>query len=239
MPADMRVLDFGCGRGDAVVHLLSLGYRAHGCDLAEASEALADARRNVAAAGFDPDEAIGTIRGGHAPFPDEGFDFVFSQEVLEHVVDLHRFVAEIARLTAPGGGGFHVFPARLRPIEGHLLMPCVHFLPKNNLRRAAIHAFTIIGVEPPHPPELPAHAVRRERAEFQYRYSVDHTFYRPHREIIETFRQHGLVARSDTTGNRRFERAPRLQRPPVNAVVDWAFRTFASENLVVEKQVRS
>jgi SAM-dependent methyltransferase len=35
----VRVLDFGCGAGELVGHLLALGYDAHGCDIVLASDA--------------------------------------------------------------------------------------------------------------------------------------------------------------------------------------------------------
>ena len=57
------------------------------------------------------------------PFADESFDFVFSDQVLEHVQDHARAFAEIKRVMKPGAVSLHIFPAKLKPTEGHVFVP--------------------------------------------------------------------------------------------------------------------
>jgi SAM-dependent methyltransferase len=57
------------------------------------------------------------------PFDDNAFEFVYSTSVMEHVLDPGRALAEIARVLRSGGLSIHVFPARWRPIEPHMLVP--------------------------------------------------------------------------------------------------------------------
>ena len=57
------------------------------------------------------------------PFADNTFDFVFSDQVLEHVQDHNLAFAEIARVMKPGGISLHIFPARLKPTEAHVFVP--------------------------------------------------------------------------------------------------------------------
>ncbi|MCU1266148.1 MAG: hypothetical protein JWM21_2466 [Acidobacteria bacterium] len=104
-----RVLDFGCGAGNMVDEYCSAGYVAAGCDLLvmEESEHL----RRI-------DEKTLLL-----PFADDTFDFVFSDQVMEHVQDHHLAFAEIARVLKPGGISLHVFPSRLKPMEAHVLVP--------------------------------------------------------------------------------------------------------------------
>ena len=85
---------------------------------------------------------------GQTDLPANFFHFVFTHYVLEHVADIEAVTREIARVTAPGGCGFHVYPGQLRPIEPHLFMPFVHWLPKNVTRKWAIAAFVACGIEP-------------------------------------------------------------------------------------------
>lgn len=88
-----RVLDVGCGVGQVVATLAREGFDAWGVDVAEAnivrSRQLTDRCR-----WYD---------GGRLPFPDGHFASVGALNVLEHVQEPEAFVAEVVRVTAPGG----------------------------------------------------------------------------------------------------------------------------------------
>jgi len=62
---------------------------------------LAEARRALAATGRDARFVLADA--GNLPFADERFDLVFANHMLYHVPDLPRTVAELARVTRPGG----------------------------------------------------------------------------------------------------------------------------------------
>ncbi|NIU60939.1 MAG: methyltransferase domain-containing protein, partial [Pseudomonas stutzeri] len=61
--------------------------------------------------------AAGVVQapGERLPFPDATFDVVFSHEVLEHVADDRACVAEMVRVTRPGGRIVVFVPNRLYP----------------------------------------------------------------------------------------------------------------------------
>ena len=90
--AGVRLLDIGCGHGDA----LGPAYRA-----------------SARAVGLDPDlralrrnEALGLKvggDGGRLPFANASFDVITLTWVLEHVRDPGPFLAELWRVLAPGG----------------------------------------------------------------------------------------------------------------------------------------
>ena len=68
------------------------------------------------------------------PFPDQSFDVVFSNAVIEHVGDAERqrlFVAEALRV---GRRVFLTTPNRWFPIEVHTRLPLVHWLPEARCR---------------------------------------------------------------------------------------------------------
>jgi 2-polyprenyl-3-methyl-5-hydroxy-6-metoxy-1,4-benzoquinol methylase len=71
-----RVLDFGCGAGDIAEEYCAAGYDASGCVIRVAHES----------------ELVRTIdeKTCSLPFADATFEFVFSDQVLEHVQDHAR-----------------------------------------------------------------------------------------------------------------------------------------------------
>ncbi len=211
-----RILDFGCGYGRCTGELLAEGFDVWGADISAAE---------IEKAPIEIRNRLTLLQDGRAPFPDGHFDVIYSQAVFEHVANLEAAVAELVRLTAPGGMGFHEWPAKWTPVEPHLRMPLVHWLPKNRIRRATIHAFVWVGVGPPWPLELPEGAGRRALAEFEYRYSVAQTFYRPFERVAIAFRRHGFKA--EPWQSERFE-----MLGPAAPLAEWANRTFRSARLV-------
>ncbi len=101
--AGKRVLDIGCGIGGVDQVLVSLG-AAHVTAVDVAAPVIALARRRVAAAGqadriifdlIEPEAAL--------PFPDAGFDVVFTKDAWLHVVDKRAMLREVHRVLKPGG----------------------------------------------------------------------------------------------------------------------------------------
>jgi ubiquinone/menaquinone biosynthesis C-methylase UbiE len=86
-----RCLEVGCGEGN---NLEILGARAAGIDLSRAS--LAAARDRLGGAFAQADAA-------RLPFADGVFDTVFARDLLHHVDDARRVVAEMVRVCRPGG----------------------------------------------------------------------------------------------------------------------------------------
>lgn len=122
----LRVLDYGCGAGEVVKLLRSEGVQAFGCE--------------TFYSGGDTRNAVGDLLGtailpmedGRIPFPDQSFDIVLSNAVLEHVEDLGAVLSEIARVTKPSGRVLSVFPSRDTWREGHSGVPFLHWFPKGS-----------------------------------------------------------------------------------------------------------
>ena len=100
---------------------------------------------NIRGSGAAPEAAEVIGDGRRLPFPDQSFDIVFSNSVIEHVggVEEQRlFAKEVMRV----GRSFYVqTPNRWFPVEPHLLTPLVHFLPIG-LRRRLLRNFTVWGL---------------------------------------------------------------------------------------------
>jgi SAM-dependent methyltransferase len=88
-----RVLDVGCGVGQVVGRLTADGIEAHGVEISEP---------NVARA-LKVCPRVQWYDGRRFPFPDAHFDAVGTLNVLEHVDEPEAFLAELVRVTAPGG----------------------------------------------------------------------------------------------------------------------------------------
>lgn len=103
-----RVLDLGCGRGR---HSHALYWNARALDVVMLDLSFDDLM--AAARGFfelppppaEPARSAVALVGdaGRLPFADASFDAVICSEVLEHLPDVDAALAEIARITRPGG----------------------------------------------------------------------------------------------------------------------------------------
>jgi len=69
-----------------------------------------------AGAGGQP---VARAAGEHLPFADGTFDLILSHEVLEHVADDRKAVAEVTRVLRPGGRAVLFVPNRGYPFETH------------------------------------------------------------------------------------------------------------------------
>jgi SAM-dependent methyltransferase len=105
-----KILDFGCGNGARVYDFRKMGFDAFGVDIKLDEE----------------DEFLRVIpanNGYRIPFNDETFDYVYSNQVFEHVRDHKTALSEIRRVLKPRGFSLHFFPPKFRPIECHTGVP--------------------------------------------------------------------------------------------------------------------
>lgn len=93
-----RALDFGCGSGNLTRHLLELGFEVVAADVSQRFLELLE--RRFAGAALTTCRIDGT---GLAGLDDARFDLAAAYSVLHHVPDYLRAVAEMARVTRPGG----------------------------------------------------------------------------------------------------------------------------------------
>jgi len=79
--------------------------------------------------------------GCSLPFRDGAFDIVFSNSVIEHVGNWQRQLAFARETMRVGKRYFVQTPNRAFPIEQHLFLPLVHWLPRR-WQRAVVWRFT-------------------------------------------------------------------------------------------------
>ena len=95
----MAVLDLGCAGGFMAEALAQRGAQVTGID--PAKEAIDAARAHASAHHLRIGYDVGV--GEALPYDDAGFDAVVCVDVLEHVLDLPRVLAEVTRTLRPGG----------------------------------------------------------------------------------------------------------------------------------------
>ena len=95
----LAVLDLGCAGGFMAEELANQGATVTGID--PAAQAIGAARTHADQTGLDIRYDIGV--GEDLPYDDETFDAIFCVDVLEHVEDLTKVMAEVTRVLKPGG----------------------------------------------------------------------------------------------------------------------------------------
>ncbi len=123
-----RVLDFGCGAGRLVEAGLQEGLDIAGADVYYGGSKTRDEAKARGLLGG----AIREMQGGALDFPEESFDLVVNNQVLEHVEDLRATLAEIHRVLKPGGSVLSLFPSRDVFREGHIGIPFSHWFPRDS-----------------------------------------------------------------------------------------------------------
>src|SRR5262245_15034770 len=114
--AGLHVLDVGCGGGLLAEEFTRLGCALTGVDPSAAS--LAVARAHAADRGFLI--AYHRALGESLPFARGSFDVVYCCDVLEHVADVSRVIAETARVLR--SGGIYFYDTINRTLRSRLIM---------------------------------------------------------------------------------------------------------------------
>ena len=96
--AGLAVLDVGCGTGRHAVRLANAGAKVTGVDFSSGMLEKARAKPGSGAVRFIHQDASGTL-----PFEARSFDRVISCLVVDHVVDLAAFFAELRRVCRDDG----------------------------------------------------------------------------------------------------------------------------------------
>lgn len=107
----VRALDVGCQTGALAVLMGERGAEVTGVDTQD--WVVEAARRR--AAGWGVRAKFEVARGEALPFEGEQFDVVTFVDVIEHCVDAHQCLREIARVLRPGGIAYVLGPNRYAP----------------------------------------------------------------------------------------------------------------------------
>ncbi|HLI45197.1 MAG TPA: class I SAM-dependent methyltransferase [Acidimicrobiales bacterium] len=133
-----RVLDMGCGAGRHAFECLRRGAAVVALDADEVElKGAVSVMAAMAEAGEVREGGAGLAVRGTAldlPFPDGSFDRVIAAEVLEHIPDDVRAMAELARVVRPGGRLAVTVPRYLPELVNWALSSEYHETPGGHVR---------------------------------------------------------------------------------------------------------
>jgi SAM-dependent methyltransferase len=134
---EKKILEVGCGFGAFTVFCRAMyGYLTCGIEPDTLARNLAHELAELAGV----DCPIENSTGENLPFANQSFDFVYSSNVLEHVQDPARVLAESVRVLKPGGYLFFTYPNYCSFWEGHYGVPWIPCLSKP-LAKAYVRLF--------------------------------------------------------------------------------------------------
>jgi SAM-dependent methyltransferase len=177
----IRILDVGVGDGRFLAYLLDvlphlrpeLQVECYGLDVDvwRVFEKHGRPRLKERHPGVDWEQRLALITPAAPwPFPDSFFDYITTNQVLEHVRDRGFFFSQLRRCLHPGGVSVHLFPVQEAIWEGHARMPVVHWL-RDPWRRRAMRLFAGLGFDRAYREER-ARRKWTSKAEFARQYST-------------------------------------------------------------------
>ena len=122
----LEVADIGCGAGTQCLLWAELNHRVHGLDVNEPLVQLAQKRAE--GAGFVIDFQVGSAVD--LPWPDASMDVSLALELLEHVAEWDKCLAECTRILRPGGILVLTTTNFLCPIQQEFRLPLYSWYPR-------------------------------------------------------------------------------------------------------------
>lgn len=116
-----KVLIVGAGTGAELFALLERGADVYAAEPYENARSILRLKMELYNL---PSERISACAAEDLEFPNDFFDFVYCQTVLEHVKDMRKSINEMIRVSRQGGWIFIAAPNYLYPYEGHYKIHC-------------------------------------------------------------------------------------------------------------------
>ena len=176
----LKILDFGCGKGELVRLLYDAGFDVYGSD---SSLFYKDFYSITDKQLFDNGRIKLNDENGRSSFPDNYFDIIITNMVLEHVENLEEVIDELNNKMKVDGAMLHFAPVQESIREGHIKQYFIHWLPKNRIRYLICLCQRLIGIGASYKKNEPVHKYIQKRLN-----AIDnHCFYRSFDEFCTIF----------------------------------------------------
>ncbi len=127
----IKVLDSGCGTGKLMKLFLDNNFDIHGYDISDLHKTgLINKIKDISELLIKQNRVKIISLHEKLPFDNNFFDYVVSNQVVEHVKDIKHYIEENLRVLKPGGKLILCFPTKEIIIEPHIKLPFLHILPK-------------------------------------------------------------------------------------------------------------
>lgn len=260
----VRILDVGCGRGDLLAYLsgnlsdlTSKKFEFYGFDVTDdgvhSDGYLLETIKNLSI--LRPDvtwsERIRGISVNESwPYPDDFFDVILSNQVLEHVMDYDHFFSQLRRTLRDGGYCAQVFPLAHCIYESHVNLPFVHRMKNYEFLRGCIKAMSWLGLGNFKSQQRHSGISLDDFSKRTADYIMFFTNYLSHRDALELGKRYKMRASYRYTKEFYERKVRKILGLPArsnyqmqgNALYDWlcvmAFKYVSSVTLFCEKKVR-
>lgn len=208
-PGLVRILDAGCGNGkliaylhkslhqlhpDKEFHISGYDVQDHGVQAAGFLEKTAE-RLSIEMPEIDWTERIYAIQANDEwSFAKNKYNFVISNQVLEHVHNKDLFFANISRNMVDGGHSIHLAPLKHIIHEGHIFLPWAHRIKNYSALYGYIRALSRLGLGKFRQHKKKTNCTLDEYTERHADYMFFWTSYSTEFEVLSSVRRNGLRA---------------------------------------------
>ena len=194
---NLKILDWGCGKGELVKFLNLKGYNCYGLEIESNNKVKnhLDLLKND----FIKDKISYINDNNKTEFASDYFDVVITNQVIEHMSNKDKFIYELKRILKSGGYSYNILPAKFRIIEVHLKMPFIHWFPKNIFRKYLISFFNIFKLR--HWLEC-KNLSFNQQVNYYYDYSIKKTFYLSANDLFKRFKMNGFYVNDSYLKNK-------------------------------------
>ena len=157
----VRVLDVGCGNGHLLEYLMKninclnpkIDFEFHGFDVSDHgvqsvgyfSKTIESLSKSFPDIPWNKRLKVLSTKDTW-PYPDNYFDLVISNQVVEHIGNHELFFSEIHRTLSKEGHSIHLFPLKHYIYEGHLNLPFVHKILNYDFLVSYIKFLSLLGL---------------------------------------------------------------------------------------------